>query len=90
MSEELIEEVMRIIEISKENRKIISRTKIWKELTKTSKLIEKYGKVAALVLSANISIEMASKILETENKISGRLFRIIMEEERKALLHRFR
>lgn len=90
LSEELLEDVMRIVEISKENKKAILKTKIWRELNSSAKLIGKFGKVGAIVLASNIPRERAIDVLNRENRVSGRLFRLIMEEERRNLLQRFR
>ena len=56
-----------------------------------SKLMAKYGKVAAVALSARKvrSSEIAG-VLEKEPKLSGRFYELVLEAERKALRKRFR
>jgi ATP-dependent Lhr-like helicase len=57
----------------------------------TAKLIEKYGKVATVALSARrVSVSDVASILEKENALSDSFFELILEAERKALSKRFR
>jgi ATP-dependent Lhr-like helicase len=56
----------------------------------TAELIEKYGKVAAVALSARrIQTTNIASVLEKEPKVSDRFYELIMEAERKALSKRF-
>jgi len=57
----------------------------------TAKLIEKYGKVATVALSARrVSVSDVASVLEKENALSDSFFELILEAERKALSKRFR
>ena len=57
----------------------------------TSELIEKYGKTAAVALSArHISAVDARTVLEKEQLLSDRFFELVLETERKVLAKRFR
>jgi ATP-dependent Lhr-like helicase len=57
----------------------------------TSQLIAKYGKIAAVALSARkvYSSDVAG-VLEKEPKLSDRFYELVLEAERKALSRRFR
>jgi len=56
----------------------------------TAELIEKYGKVAAVALSARRvpTVDIAA-VLEKEPKLSDRFYELVLEAERKALSKRF-
>jgi ATP-dependent Lhr-like helicase len=56
----------------------------------TAELIEKYGKAAAVALSARrvLTTDVAS-VLEKEPKLSDNFYELVMESERKALSKRF-
>ena len=57
----------------------------------TAELIEKYGKAAAVVLSARrISAADARAVLEKEPKVSDKFYELVLEAERKVLSKRFR
>ncbi|HUK85437.1 MAG TPA: hypothetical protein VLU95_06215, partial [Candidatus Acidoferrum sp.] len=57
---------------------------------RTAELIEKYGKVAAIALSARrvLTADIAV-VLEKEPKPSDRFYELVMEAERKSLSKRF-
>jgi len=56
----------------------------------TARLMEKYGRVAAYVLSGRrLTVEDAHAILRREKKVSDRLFELIIEGEKTALRRRF-
>jgi ATP-dependent Lhr-like helicase len=56
----------------------------------TSELMAKYGKPAAVALSARkIASKDAAAVLEKEPKLSSRFYELVMEAERKALSRRF-
>ena len=57
---------------------------------KTAELIEKYGKVAAVGLSArHVSVADISEVLEKEPKLSDKFYELVLEAERKVLTRRF-
>ncbi len=56
----------------------------------TAELMSKYGKPAAVALSARkIGSKDAARVLEKEPKLSDRFYELVMEAERKALSRRF-
>jgi len=57
----------------------------------TAELIERYGKVAAVALSARrVFASDVAGVLEKEPKLSDRFYELVLEAERKALSKRFR
>jgi ATP-dependent helicase Lhr and Lhr-like helicase len=57
----------------------------------TAELIEKYGKAAAIVLSArHVSVADAKAVLDKEPKLSDHFYELVLEAERKVLTRRFR
>ena len=57
---------------------------------KTAELIEKYGKVAAVGLSArHVSVADISEVLGKEPKLSDKFYELVLEAERKVLTRRF-
>ena len=57
---------------------------------RTSPLIAKYGKTAAVALSARkVSAKDILKVLEKESKLSGKFYELVLDAERKALSRRF-
>jgi Lhr-like helicase len=57
---------------------------------RTAELIEKYGKVAAVALSARrVQTMDIAGVLEKESKLSDRFYELVMEAERKSLSKRF-
>jgi ATP-dependent Lhr-like helicase len=65
--------------------------KMQTQAKQTAELIEKYGKAAAVVLSArHVSAADAKAVLEKEPKLTDHFYELIMEAERKVLNKRFR
>ena len=57
----------------------------------TSELIERYGKPAAVALSARrVSAIDIAGVLEKEAKLSDRFYELVLEAERKSLSKRFK
>ncbi len=57
----------------------------------TAELIEKYGKAAAVALSARrVSAADVRMVLEKEPKLSDKFYELVLEAERKVLSKRFR
>jgi len=60
------------------------------QAVQTSKLIEKYGKAAAIALSARrIQPSDVKSVLEVQSKATDRFYELVLEAERKALSKRF-
>lgn len=57
---------------------------------KTAELIEKYGKPAAVGLSArHVAVADITEVLEKEPKVSDKFYELVLEAERKVLNRRF-
>jgi ATP-dependent Lhr-like helicase len=57
----------------------------------TGQLVSKYGKAAAVALSARrVRASDVASVLEKEPKLSDRFYELVLEAERKALSKRFR
>ena len=57
----------------------------------TAELIERYGKIAAVALSARrVSINEISSVLVQEPKLSDHFYELVLEAERKSLSKRFK
>ena len=90
ISEELLEDVEKLLDYARERPDYIKRNSRWRRMKKTSELISKYGKTAAFILaSPNISLKDAEEILKKEDRITGKLIQILLEYEKKNLLRRF-
>jgi ATP-dependent Lhr-like helicase len=64
--------------------------KLKKQALKTAKLIEKYGKAAAISLCARkVQPIDVQEVLEKESKLNDRFYELVLEAERKALSKRF-
>ncbi len=64
--------------------------KLQEQAVKTAKYISRYGKMAAIALSARrIKPESLKEILKQEREISDHFFELLVEAERKALKRRF-
>ena len=67
-----------------------SEEKMKVQARQTGELIEKYGKAAAVVLSARrVSVNDAKAVLEKEPKLSDKFYELVLEAERKVLSKRF-
>ena len=85
------EEVWRVLELLERSPEKGKQSKVWKEVQETSKLISRYGKLAAIVLvGRGISPSEAGKILEEEDRLSDRLLELVLRKEREALLQRYK
>jgi len=64
--------------------------KVVEELARSSDLLERYGRAAAIVLAGRrISTAEAKEVLRHTHRISSRLFEAVIEAERKILRKRF-
>jgi len=84
-----VEELAKII--AKKERGLSARERdVLERAEDTARLMEKYGRVAAYVLSGRrLTVEDAHAILRREKRVSDRLFELIIEEEKTALRRRF-
>ncbi len=76
--------------IEKKGRLAKDEEKMQLQAKRTAELIEKYGKVAAVALSARrVQTADIAAVLEKEPKLSDRFYELVMEAERKSLSKRF-
>jgi len=77
--------------IDKKGEKLTKRErKLKRRAMETAKLISNYGKSAAIALSGRgLKINDAKEILKEEPRVSDRLYKRVIEAERKALKRRF-
>jgi len=67
-----------------------SEKKLMEKAVETAKLVEKYGKLAAVALAGRkLRVSDVKEILKEESKLSDRFFELVIEAERKALQRRF-
>ena len=67
-----------------------SEEKLREHAVQTARLIEKYGKPAAVALLARkVTPAEVMRALEKEQKLTDRFYELVMEEERKAISKRF-
>jgi len=67
-----------------------SEKKLMEKAVETAKLVEKYGKPAAVALAGRkLRVSDVKEILREESKLSDRFFELVIEAERKALQRRF-
>jgi ATP-dependent Lhr-like helicase len=86
-----VEEEKALPLIEKKGQKLAkAEEKLQAQARQTAQLIAKYGKVAAVALSARKvhSSDIAS-VLEKESKLTDRFYELVLEAERKALSRRF-
>ncbi|MEM3441802.1 MAG: hypothetical protein QXV09_05890, partial [Candidatus Bathyarchaeia archaeon] len=84
------EKVLPLIE-KKGQRLTAAEEKLKAQALETAELLAKYGKAAAVALSARkVRPTDVASVLEKEPKLSNRFYELILEAERKALSKRFR
>ena len=67
-----------------------SEKKLMEKAVETAKLMEKYGKLAAVALAGRkLRVSDVKEILREESRLSDRFFELVIEAERKALQRRF-
>jgi ATP-dependent Lhr-like helicase len=67
-----------------------SEEKLKEHALQASRLIQKYGKPAAVALSARrVQASDVEKVLEKERKLSDRFYELVLEAERRAISKRF-
>ncbi|MEA1904388.1 MAG: DEAD/DEAH box helicase [Candidatus Hadarchaeota archaeon] len=85
------QEVWRILELLDRAPEKGGQNKIWKEIKEVSKLISRYGKVAAIALvGRGITPSEAGEILEGEDRLSDKFLELVLRKEREALLQRYK
>jgi ATP-dependent Lhr-like helicase len=86
-----VEEEKTLSLVEKRGEKLAkAEEKLREYAVETSELMAKYGKPAAVALSARkIASKDAAAVLEKEPKLSSRFYELVMEAERKALSRRF-
>jgi ATP-dependent Lhr-like helicase len=87
-----VEEERALPLIEKKDQKLAkAEEKLRAQAVQTSQLIAKYGKVAAVALSARkVQPSDIVSVLEEEPKLTDRFYELVLEAERKALSKRFR
>ena len=77
--------------IEKKGQKLAkSEQRLQVHAVQTSRLIAKYGKTAAVALSARkVRSKDIANVLNKEHKLTDRLYELVLEAERKALSRRF-
>jgi ATP-dependent Lhr-like helicase len=86
-----VEEEKALAMAEKGNEKLTkNEEKLHNQALQTAQLIEKYGKVAAVALSARrIQPTDVRAVLEKESKLNDRFYELVIEEEREAMSKRF-
>ena len=86
-----VEEEIALSLVEKKGQKLTkAEEKLQTQAQQTGQLISKYGRVAAVALSARkIQPHEVSEILEKEPKLTDKFYELILEAERKALSKRF-
>ncbi len=86
-----VEEERTFALVDKKGQKLTKEEEKLRDYAKdTAELIAKYGKLAAVALSARrISTKDVSQILQTEPKFSDKFYEMVLEAERKAMSRRF-
>jgi ATP-dependent Lhr-like helicase len=87
-----VEEEKALPIIEKKGEKLTqSEDKLQKQAVQTSKLIAKYGKAAAVALSARkVQPSDIADVLLKEPKLNDKFYELVLEAERKAISKRFR
>lgn len=86
--QELVKEVLEKVSCGKKLAPVEARIK--GEISKTSKLVAKYGLAALAALSARgLAASEVEFILHEEGKLNQRFFELLLEAERQALRRRF-
>lgn len=91
MIEEGLRSVRRTLDRVGSGSKKGEKSKVWKTLEKTSSLISRYGKVAAVALvGKGITPSGAERILEEEDEINDDFLDLVIGEEKKSLIRRYK
>jgi len=90
MSSALYDDVARALALASSGRGGRQASDVMRELEESARLIGRYGKAAAVALASTLPIRRVEEILKAEHRVSGRLFKLILEAEKRALLEKFR
>jgi ATP-dependent Lhr-like helicase len=87
-----VEEERALPLIEKKGEKLAkAEEKLQAQALQTSQLVARYGKAAAVALSArNVQPTDVAAVLEKEPKLTDKFYELVLEAERKALSRRFR
>jgi ATP-dependent Lhr-like helicase len=87
-----VEEEKAIGLVEKKGQHLVKNEEKMRNIAKqTAELIERYGKVAAVALSARrVSVADISVVLEKEPKLTDHFYELVLEAERKSLSKRFK
>jgi ATP-dependent Lhr-like helicase len=87
MAEETEDEVRRAAELADRGREVA----LWHEVLETSKLIARYGRLAALALAGRgLTVSAAREILAKEPRFSNRFLEQVLQKERESQFRRFK
>jgi ATP-dependent Lhr-like helicase len=77
--------------VAKKGRKLtVTEKKTWKSALETAKLMKKYGKIAAVILSGKgLKISDAKEVLLKESMFTDHFYELVVEAEREALKRKF-
>ena len=85
-----IDEILPLIYRYKRDQKSLKRSKIWRDIVKSSKYISKYGKIAVLTIaSENLNWRDIEEILSEYNEPTDKFYEEILKRENINLLRRF-
>ncbi len=88
---EEVRSVRRTLNRVKDGSKKAEDSKTWKKIERTSDLVSEYGKVAAAALvGKGITPKGAQRILEEKDEITDKFLDLVVEEEKKSLLSRYK
>lgn len=88
--EEEIRPVRKTLSQVKDDSKQGKDSKTWRELNQTAKLVEKYGKPAAVALvGKGMTHSGAERILERKSEINDDFLDMVIDEEKKSLLNKY-
>ncbi len=86
MTEEPEEEVRRAAELAERGRE----NEVWRKVVESSRLLSKYGRIAALALAGrNLTPRAAEEILKKEREFSYSFLELVLRKEREEMLRRW-
>lgn len=86
MVEEPEEEVRRAAELAERGRD----SEVWRRVVESSKLLSKYGRIAALALAGrHLTPKAAEEILKREREFSSSFLELVLKKEREEMLRRW-
>ena len=86
MVEEPEEEVRRAAELAERGRE----SEVWRRVVESSRLLSKYGRIAALALAGrHLTPKAAEEILRREREFSSSFLELVLRKEREEMLRRW-